>query len=702
MLPEEGITGETRAAPSRGPVNRQFRLSAAVMCHPRRAMAASNLAVEFPDGVAQVVTDPNPSGPPTTFRTAMRAWSAIPEWASHHMVIQDDIALAAGFYEYVEQAINSFPRAALAMYTNWNCRNGAVVRIGALAGAAWAPAVCEYTPDLALVLPRKTARGYVEYAQRGNGAWPDDVAMYRYLRSIGLPTLLAVPNLVEHRPWSSVANHDFFGPRHAACFLGERPADLDDATRTLGVLDAVPFFKYGIAQCAVRIPGEGKDHWEEIETDRYLQRAGISVDRCRRRFAADVATIFDSDGNLPPAVTRTDLWGLWLTAFTLGVVGFGHSQRLSHQHRSPPVLNKGLVAERALSTLGPGGLCHRLGTAALQEIIDDLHRLSRHGLQAAHGTPIAASSQTSTELAAARRAAVHGDTRAQRLVVTGGRGPYAEFLIRALADHGWEVVSHGPDLAGRGHPAVRCVAGGVTGAAGGDSLRHIAADADALVYLDEPTAGPRVGADVATRTAEAEVGRLIYLSTAGVYDRCRAVRVDEAMAIAPPRNPRAAMKYATERAIALAAEETALQVTALRLTVVYGPGAQGGNPLATLIHDALTGRPLRAEEPERVQLVHMRDVAAAIHATAAGTTAEPILNIGDDQAFTIGELAELVRRMVRPGPAATVSTGEPQGPVVATDRARTNLGWMPMVSIEDGVRLYYQWLAYGAPNWERH
>ena len=45
------------------------------------------------------------------------------------------------------------PHAALALFAFWNSRNGAAVRLGALAGARWVPGAGEYTPVAALLLP---------------------------------------------------------------------------------------------------------------------------------------------------------------------------------------------------------------------------------------------------------------------------------------------------------------------------------------------------------------------------------------------------------------------------------------------------------------------------------------------------------------------------------------------------------------------
>ncbi|MFG1682388.1 hypothetical protein ACGFNP_19630 [Nonomuraea sp. NPDC049269] len=350
-------------------------LTGAVMAHPKRREAAIRLA----GGVLDVVTDPDPSGRPSAFRTSLLAWSSIPEGATHHVLLHDDMVLSGTFFERATMAAQAMPDAALALFAFWNSRNGAAVRLGALAGARWVRGAGEYTPVAALLLPRRVAEGYVEWARDRGDTWPDDVLMGRYLRQAGVPVYVAVPSLAEHEDLASLVENDFQGLRRSPCFFADDPLSRED--RLLGSLAAIPFFKRGVAQCAV----PGASGWRDIRCEDYLDGRGFDVDALRARYEGP-------------------WWQLWLTAFTMGVVGEGSGDPR--------------VVDRALETMGPGGLCHELGSRELARLSDELLGVSRAGL-------------------AAGRAASPQAVERPTVAVTGADTWLREQVTWALADRGY-------------------------------------------------------------------------------------------------------------------------------------------------------------------------------------------------------------------------------------------------------------------------
>lgn len=319
-------------------------LSGAVMAHPRRMEAASRLAGD----VLDVVTDPDPGGRPSAFRTSLLAWSSIPEHSTHHVLLHDDMVLSGTFFQRAERAARAMPDAALALFAFWNSRNGAVVRQGALAGARWVAGAREYTPVAALLLPRQVAEGYVAWARERGDTWPDDVLMGRYLRQAGVPVYVAVPSLAEHEDLASLVENDFQGVRRSPCFFTDDPLGGQGEERWLEEPPAIPFFKRGVAQCAVRVPGSGR--WRDLRCEDYLAGLGIDAGSLRSRAGGRH-------------------WELWLTAYTMGVV-----------HRGQP--GDPRVLDEALATMGPGGLCHELGGRELAGLWAELHDVARAGLEA--------------------------------------------------------------------------------------------------------------------------------------------------------------------------------------------------------------------------------------------------------------------------------------------------------------------------------
>ncbi|MEO3801724.1 NAD-dependent epimerase/dehydratase family protein [Nonomuraea sp. B1E8] len=376
------------------------RLTGAVMAHPRRREAAARLAGD----VLDVVTDPDPAGRPSAFRTSLLAWSSIPEHATHHVLLHDDMALSGRFFERAERAARAMPGAALALFAFWNSRNGAAVRMGALAGARWVRGAGEYTPVAALLLPRHVAAGYVEWAGGRGETWPDDVLMGRYLRQAGVPVYVAVPNLAEHEDLASLVENDFQGVRRSPCFFADDPPADAGEERVLDRLPVIPFFKRGVAQCAVRVPESGR--WRDLRCDDYL--AGLGIDAGSLRNQAGAGPHFP----------------LWLTAYTMGVV-----------HRGPR--GDARVVDEALATMGPGGLCHELGARELARLWPELHDVARAGLEAGlAGAPAVLASPVALERS--------------EVAVSGAATFVRQHVADALADRGFRLSGGDGDDEGDG------------------------------------------------------------------------------------------------------------------------------------------------------------------------------------------------------------------------------------------------------------
>ncbi len=369
----------------------EIRFSGAVMAHPSRAEAAEALARLDPGGAMRVVLDPEPDGPPTAWRTTKRAWSSVPDDATHFLVLQDDVQLADGFFEHARKAAERLPHDAIAFYANWNSRNGAAVRMAAAAGADWATAVNEYAPCLALMLPAEIARGYAGYAVRNGDEWPCDVLMFRYLKALEVPIRLAVPNTVEHSGLPSVAGNDAHGLRRSACFSGVAPAT---AGGKIAEHEVIPFHKHVTSECAVR----GDGHWEYLGTERLLRRSGISPQECRTDFERG------------PDLSET-AWQTWLTAFTMGLSTVEHSSA---------------ALDQALATIGPGGVCDRFLASEIEAITRSHHDVAVRGFAAGRDRArLPRRPRRGTGLSVA---------------ITGPGGTLTEYLTELLAELGHDIV----------------------------------------------------------------------------------------------------------------------------------------------------------------------------------------------------------------------------------------------------------------------
>jgi dTDP-L-rhamnose 4-epimerase len=166
-----------------------------------------------------------------------------------------------------------------------------------------------------------------------------------------------------------------------------------------------------------------------------------------------------------------------------------------------------------------------------------------------------------------------------------------------------------------------------------------------------------------------------------------------------PRNVYAISKLTQEYLASAWSRATGGRSVALRYHNVYGPGMPQNTPyagVASLFRSALE----RGEAPrvfedgaQRRDFVHVRDVASANLAAidwtvGAGDGEFRAFNVGSGEVHTIGDLAEqLSRHSGGPEPVITgeYRLGDVRHVTASSERLRSELGWRPTVSFEDGM-----------------
>ncbi|MGW1372946.1 hypothetical protein ACWD6P_01530 [Streptomyces sp. NPDC002446] len=635
------------------------------MTHPKRRAAAEGLARAAPPGALRVVMDPDPAGRPSVLRTALCAWSAIEDGATHQLVVQDDMILSDTFFDRARAAIEEMPDAALALFALWDSRNGAAVRFGAMTGARWVGAVNEYFPCVAIILPRRVADGFVAYGRRHLDSWPDDILMYRYLRANGIPSYVSVPSLAEHEDHGSISGNAFRGPRRSVCFL---PSDIPgrEESRLTG-LKVLPFFKHGVAQCAVHLDGTDPGRWLHLDCAQYLEGSGVRVERLQPAIAG-----------MAEAAAPADAEGTWLTAFTMGFVQ--RRQGLaSAGHPDPAVLTE------ALATVGPGGISHAQPEERIAELRDELACIARSGVEAGveaagriragraavgrersgraaggwdwagraaagwargeleRAEPVRAERERAEgdeperaegaelERAEPERAELERAEQAERaeralvgpcrVGVVGAGSPLGEHLVRGLADHGHQVTALGPG-------------------------RQAEQTLDAVLDLTALTATP----------PGAGGGRITLNS--------------------PSREG----------------------VCVIRTGDLYGPGCPHDSRIGRMVWDALRSRPLTFQEPPGALLrpLHTGDLADALSTLLRTPPSERAIGLAPAAPCTVAEMAQAVRKAVRPVPVTDPAT-VPDAPAPHKREAAwppPPPGWKATTDLTYGLHTYAQWLAY--------
>jgi dTDP-L-rhamnose 4-epimerase len=166
-----------------------------------------------------------------------------------------------------------------------------------------------------------------------------------------------------------------------------------------------------------------------------------------------------------------------------------------------------------------------------------------------------------------------------------------------------------------------------------------------------------------------------------------------------PQNVYAATKLHQEHLAQSWARSTASRAALMRFHNVYGPRMPMDTPyagVASIFRSALERgeAPLVLEDGrQRRDLVHVRDVAAAVACALTWTAGAPrdiarSFNVGSGTVHTIGELADALSRTVH-GPPPVVTgqyrLGDVRHVTASSQRIADELGWRALIGFEEGM-----------------
>lgn len=308
-------------------------------------------------------------------------------------------------------------------------------------------------------------------------------------------------------------------------------------------------------------------------------------------------------------------------------------------------------------------------------------------------------------------------------IVTGGAGFIGSHLVELLLANGRTVRIVDNFSTGRlanlshlrGNPALEVVEADVAdldateqAVAGAERVFHLAALADIVPSIQNPDSYFRANVDgtfsVCRAAHKAGVRRFVYTASSSCYGIPAAYPTPEDT---PPdaRYPYALTKWLGEQ-IALHWERVyALPTVSLRLFNVYGPRARTngtyGAVFGVFLAQLLAGKPLTVvgDGTQTRDFTYVADVARAFAAAADSDITGRVYNVGTGRAESVNRLVELLgAREVRHIPKRP---GEPDCTLADTTRIRTELGWGPQVSFEQGVRIMLDHIEHWreAPVW---
>jgi UDP-glucose 4-epimerase len=310
------------------------------------------------------------------------------------------------------------------------------------------------------------------------------------------------------------------------------------------------------------------------------------------------------------------------------------------------------------------------------------------------------------------------------VLVTGGRGYVGRYVVDALAARGERVVDYSRDQGpGARHELHVPVLGeladiprllAVLDEHAVERIVHTAGQSHPDVSLEMPLA--TVEANVIGTTCVLEAARLsgirrvvvfssecAYGDTPGAGGPGPAAAAGGTPPSVPestplhPRTPYGVTKAATEMLGHSYNESFGMDIMALRVAQVYGPGQVMAETVRDVIRAAVSGEAFRLPHgrDQKLQLVHVTDVMRAVVAACfADGHGQHVYNITGGIQPALGEVLELVAELV-PGFESSVGPGELGGDrqgLFEIDAARRDLGYEPRVTLREGLRGYVEWL----------
>jgi len=306
---------------------------------------------------------------------------------------------------------------------------------------------------------------------------------------------------------------------------------------------------------------------------------------------------------------------------------------------------------------------------------------------------------------------------ARRVIVTGGDGFIGSHLVERLLKEGHEVIVLDNYSTGRpenlanfrdntrlqvrqvdiaDHGTIQPFFKGIEWAF------HLAALADIVPSIQQPYAYHRANVEGTVAVLEAArsagVKRFIYVASStcyGIPDKYPTLET----APARPMFPYALTKYIAEQYVMHWHQLYKLPCLSLRFFNVYGPRSRTsgtyGAVFGVFLAQKLAGKPFTVvgDGKQTRDFTFVTDAVEALISAAESSLTGRAFNAGSGNTYSVKRLVELL------GNEAGVvyvpkRPGEPDCTLADISRIKTELGWTPRVSLEEGVQILLENIDY--------
>jgi UDP-glucose 4-epimerase len=201
------------------------------------------------------------------------------------------------------------------------------------------------------------------------------------------------------------------------------------------------------------------------------------------------------------------------------------------------------------------------------------------------------------------------------------------------------------------------------------------------------------------------IERVVVASSSSVYGDDVALPMRED-ARPQPVSPYGVTKLAAEQLCHVYHISYSVPTVALRFFTVYGPRQRPDMAFRRFFTAAMSGSPVLVfgDGRQTRDFTYVADVVSGTIAAATRGRPGTVYNVGGGSRVEVRDVLELVRRItgqpVRIERSA-VQRGDMRDTYADTTRARTDLGFHPTVTLEQGLRAQFDWMAQ-AGLFERH